>query len=364
MHPPPPLKCTSTAACLDRMSCRLCIFLGHPICWYHDCCTCMPISCVHRVCSRTHLRRSPMLILNLKISLLVCVCITIFSGAFSATCIDQTANVGLSSPPPPSLRLVGCCMERVRDLVSLSSLIPNTHPQLHDGPTPMNLPPILLSGQDNLGLSGLSAHFCSLAPLVFPTLPVLLSPCTWFIHGGCVKMWTIMMMPAKVPPNKKRAVPPNPLGKPQCTTGGGGGWAVNWVSEIWRFNLAAKCPTPNPGVSCWPLVLCMLHASLTRHPPSHCATLCRTVTAHPRGLQGRARAPVLVQSPVRCTWYRYSRLFSIDAFLRGASRTLECTQMHLIVIRCTHCTEAPPPGGVDTCKCVWMDHQSQYSFFF
>ena len=45
--------------------------------------------------------------------------------------------------------------------------------------------------------------------------------------------------------------------------GGGGGiwWAVNLGWEIWRFNLAAKFPAPNPGASCFALPSpCALHA--------------------------------------------------------------------------------------------------------
>ena len=46
---------------------------------------------------------------------------------------------------------------------------------------------------------------------------------------------------------------PLPLPWPQHR-GQRGWWAVNLVGEIWRFNPAAKSPTPNPGASCFVLL--------------------------------------------------------------------------------------------------------------
>ena len=59
----------------------------------------------------------------------------------------------------------------------------------------------------------------------------------------------------------------------------GGGGGVNLVWEVWRFNLAAQSPTPNPGASCVVLPSpCAWHAPRLvpcswippKLPPPHC----------------------------------------------------------------------------------------------
>ena len=50
--------------------------------------------------------------------------------------------------------------------------------------------------------------------------------------------------------------------------GGGGWWAVNLVWEIWRFNLASKLPTPNPGASCFVLLSPCAYGATLIPPPT------------------------------------------------------------------------------------------------
>ena len=51
---------------------------------------------------------------------------------------------------------------------------------------------------------------------------------------------------------------------PNAPRTGGGGGGVNLAWEIWRFNLAAKFPMPNPGASCFVLPSLCFACSMSR----------------------------------------------------------------------------------------------------
>ena len=93
--------------------------------------------------------------------------------------------------------------------------------------------------------------------------------------------------------------PPPPLlslsrdgsGTTPIQRGGGIRWAVKLVRGVWRFDLAATCPTPNPGASCFVLPPpCALRAPCL----SPCSFLLPTLPP-PNGLGNRP--PAVPQSP-------------------------------------------------------------------